>query len=321
MKNIGLGLAFVLPCLLSTLAAAEPGGLLRRTPWVRFEIVGGHIHGLSLSRAPSRSFAAEEDGVKETLSLNALDDEPSLYYRFETSDRIWTLDFRGTGWLRLEDKSPGGSILFDQRPGERVKLHITSSSIAKVELAADSVWQLLVFEPQARQHLLPRLATLNRDWRLEKECTEIKAEMLAVADSRWQEDRAAWLRCVDELGSTDFQLRQAADRQLRSGGGSAMAFLRTVELARLEPEQARRVTAIVESSGESADDPVSVAASWVYDAAPWCALLRDDDIHCRALAADHLAALLGRSLKFEPGGDDKLRAAQIRQIEETLLKR
>jgi hypothetical protein len=309
--------------LLSSAQAADPelGGLLRRLSWFRLDVAGGRISDLGLSRAPSRTFTAEGVDAKEWLTINPASDEPSLNYRYEGGDRRWTIEFRGSNWLLLQDKSHGETVTFAQIPAEAVRLSIERSGSPKREFTARSLWHLLVFQPEAKAALLPRLEALNPGWGLERQATEIKQQLFAATGSSWDEDRTAWQRCVGQLASADYQARQNADRQLRAGGVITAAYLQTLDRARMEPEQARRVSQILDIAAQQSDDPASVAAGWAYDARVWCELLRDDDAEHRQVAADHLGLLLGRPLKFDPTADTTTRAAQVRMIEETLLRR
>jgi len=318
------GLLIVVLLLGPACFAAEPtpGSLLRRTSWVRFEIAGGRITSSTLSRSPTRTFGAEAESAKEGLSINPSSDEPSLSYRYETADRQWTFELRGIDDVVLSDTSTAGeSVTLKQSASAPLKLTIQRTGSPKQEIVGRTLWHLLLFQPEARAHLLPRLEALNSDWRLSKQIAEIKEQLLAANESTWREDGAQWRRCVEKLGNPDYQVRQAADRQLRKGGAAAAALLQSLDRNRMSAEQARRVTEILQSVAPQIDEPAAVAASWVYDADAWCQLLRDDDVRYRTAAATHLAELLGRPLAYDPLADTATRTSQIRAIEDALVRR
>jgi hypothetical protein len=308
-------------CQHSLASEPAPGGLLRRTAWLSFEIAGGRVTCPALARAPTRTFAAEGESAKEGLSINPSSDEPSLNYRYAAPDRQWTLEFRGTGELSLKDDiTAGEAVTLQQMPDAPLQLTIQKDGLQQ-RLTGRTLWHLLVFQPKARTHLLPQLEVLNPDWQLAKQVGEIKRELLIACDSNWRDDRLNWRRCVGKLSDPDYQTRQAADRQLRSGGTAASAFLQSLEPGALAAEPRRRVVQILQAAAPEPDEPATIAAGWVYDAEVWCHLLRDEDPKCRRAAARHLAELLGRPLAYDPAADPKTRTAQVLTIQEGLLRR
>jgi hypothetical protein len=294
--------------------------LLRRTSAIRFEIASGRITSPSLSRAANRTFSEDHGDSKESLIINAGGDEPTLSYRFVGPHREWSFDVHGDS-VRLEDETAAVMFVYEQRLGEPLKLTLAADKAAKRQTTAPSLWHWLVFSPETRETLTPRLQALRADWDLSRQADEIRTELIKADHNRWIAKRADWVQSVARLGDEDYQVRQSADRVLRSGGPPAAAFLESLDEAELEQEQRRRVARIIASATRDADDPATVAAVWCFDADVWCRLLQDKEEEVRTLAADHLSQVLGRPLVFDPSAQPPIRTAQVRVIEDTLLRR
>lgn len=298
----------------------SPGSLLRSISAIRFEVASGRITSPSLSRAANRTFSEDHGDSKESLIINAGGDEPSLSYRFVSPNRQWTFDVHGDS-IRLEDETAVMTFVYEQRLGEPLRLTLVANKAAKRQITAPSLWHWLVFSPETREALAPRLQALRADWDLSRQADEIRTELIKADHNRWIVRRADWVQSVARLGDQDYQVRQSADRILRSGGPPAAAFLESLDQAELEQEQRRRVARIIASATRDADDPATIAAVWCFDADVWCRLLQDKEGEVRALAADHLAQLLGRPLVFDPSAQAPIRTAQARVIEDTLPRR
>jgi hypothetical protein len=298
----------------------SPGALLRRIPTIRLEVAGGRIASPVLGRAANRTFSEDHGEIKESLNINAGGDEPSLSYRCKGPDHDWMFDLHGNS-VRLQDQTAAQTLIYEQQEGTPLKLTLHSGAAPQRQIAVRSLWHALVFSPEFRDALLPRLAALRPDWELGKQADEIRAELIKADRRRGMQRRSDWAQAVARLGNEDYQVRQAADQALRSGGCAAAAFLESLDEEQLGLEQRRRVTRIVASAARGIDEPVAVAAAWCFDAEVWCRLLQDQEAEVRALAADHLAQLLGRPLVFDPSARAPIRTAQVRVIEETLLRR
>lgn len=316
---LSLGL-LVLASAVTNSDEPSPGALMRRIAAVRFEIASGRIVCPTLARASNRTFSEEHGGSKESLNINAGGDEPSLSYRFTGPDREWTLDVHGNS-VRLEDKCAADTLVYEQREGVLLKLTLQAGTAPKRQITTRSLWYWLVFSPEIRNSLLPRLEALRFDWELGRQADEIRRELIKADRDRWMTRRADWTRSVAQLGDEDYQIRQMADRVLRSGGSAAAAFLESMGEAELGQEQRRRVARIIAAASRDTDDPATVATAWCFDCEVWCRLLQEEEAEVRALAADHLAQLLGRPLVFDPSAQAPVRTAQVRIIEETLLRR
>ena len=315
---LSLGLLVLAPALTCS-DEPSPGALLRRIATIRLEVASGRITSPTLARASNRTFSEDHGESKESLSINGGGDEPSLSYRWAAPQREWTFELHGNS-VRLEDKTAAETLTYEQRDGVPLKLTVQAAKAPRRSFAARSLWHWLVFSPEIRESLLPRLEALRLDWELGQQASEIREELIKADHQRWIARRAEWTRSVARLGEADYQARQKADRALRSGGSPAAAFLESIDEAELGQEQRRRVNRIIAAACEI-DDPAAVAAAWCFDAEVWCRLLQDEDADVRALAADHLAQLLGRPLVFDPSAQAPVRTAQVRLIEETLLRR
>jgi hypothetical protein len=302
-------------------AEPSPGALLRRISTIRLEVAGGRITSPTLSRAANRTFSEDHGEIKEALSINHGGDEPSLSYRFTGPDREWTFDLHGSRSVRLQDKTAAETLVFEQCAGRPLKLAIQIGNAPKREVTGRSLWHWLVFSPENRASLLPRLEALRPDWGLAKQASEIRQALINSDQRAWLRRRVDWERSVARLGDSDYQARQMADRALRSGGLAAAAFLESVDETELSPEQSRRVARIIAEAARDVDEPSTVVSAWCFDTEVWCLLLKDDEAEARALAAEHLVQLLGRPLVFDPSATVPIRSAQARVIEDTLIRR
>jgi hypothetical protein len=321
MRLIAFGVSILLAMAQASRGAdPTPGNLLRHTPLIQFAVVGGRITAPHLARAASRSFPGDNGDIKESLTINPSSDEPSISYRFAAPGREFTLEYRWPHSLTLIDRSSAESLRFVQDGTHPLRLVVETDGEATQDLQAKSLWQLLVFHPEAGAKLVMRLECLRSGWQLERQAAEINQAVRSSVRTDWLANRARWNRCALELGSSDFQLRQAADQRLRTGGIAAAAFLQTIDSSRLDPEQARRIAKIIEAASQEIDAPADVVATWMYDADIWCSLLRDDSLECRTKAADHLTELLERPLQFDPAAEPPVRTSQVRAIEDMLRR-
>lgn len=298
----------------------SPGALLRRISAIRIEVASGKIACPTLARASNRTFSDEHGGSKESLSINAGSEEPSLSYRYAGPGREWILDLHGNS-LRLSDKSATETLVYEQHAEVPLKLTLQTGASSARQITARSLWHWLVFSPEIRGVLLPRLESLRSDWELGQQADQIRQELIKADQRPWTSHRGKWEKAVSQLRDADYQIRQSADRMLRSGGSPAAAFLEAIDEEKLDQEQRRRVARIVAAAAHDIDEPTAIAAAWCFDGEVWCHLLQDAEPAVRALAADHLSQLLGRPLVFDPSAQAPIRSAQLRVIEETLLRR
>ena len=77
---------------------------------------------------------------------------------------------------------------------------------------------------------------------------QLEKNLLRLGTADPTADRARWATLVQQLGDDSFAKRQAADRDLRAADGLAVAYLRHLDLNRLDAEQQSRVLRIIESA-------------------------------------------------------------------------
>lgn len=301
---------------------SEPavGGLLQRSPWVRFELAGGRIVVANLAAAPNRTLNAENAAASESLTINSTSEEGALRYEYKSPESSFALQYVAPGVLTLRSSTGNGTVELLQRPNELLEVKIAVAGSRERVIKSNDLWQLILFCPDTRKHLLPQLLALNPGWDFEREAAETKAALLKAASSNWQHDRAQWQENVQQLSDADYAVRQSADRELRGSGVAATGYLATLDPADFDPEQAKRIGRILEAARHRPDEPATVAARLLFDTKAWCAMLSDSSPQVRLVAAEHLEQLLGRPIRFEASATVSVRKAQVRVLEDTLVR-
>ncbi len=189
------------------------------------------------------------------------------------------------------------------------------------ELQGESVWYLLLAEPEfCRRHLLPLLTMLRGDWRLVETAQAIESQMLRIAAEYQPENIRRWTELVANLASDRFVVRQAAERELRSQGATVIPFLASLDRRQLELEQAARIDNIVEARTDDPDDTPEQEACQLMDNRPlWLMLLSRPQKSSRRAAARQVTFLLGgQSVRFDPAAAESVRVAQVAALRKRL---
>lgn len=313
-------LAFPIPALAAE--PLEPANLLRKTGWCRFEIYGGRITAPELARAPNRSLNLDFSQTKESLSLNTSSSESALVYLFTSDLGEYQVDCKLGGRFHLRDGLTKSQVSVEQSPGEPIRVTVETGDGQSLKWEEPTIWHhLLLHEGDSARHLIPRLETLHPNWKLAEQTEEVRTALWQQASTDWPRERRRWKQLVADLSASDFQVRRAADAALRADCVAAHGFLQSLDLDHLEPESRRRVERLILQGQSRVDEPPHVATTLLYDARLWTHFMRDLDPEKRQLAADHLAKLLGRGIRFDATANLASREKQLAVIEETLLSR
>lgn len=317
-----------------TPTVVEPD-LLARTPWVRLEVIGGRIavfadrcgqirsprseRGNTTEGAGDASAGAKPAEVaRENLSVQLRGGLLVLNYVAHEPHQRRELRIEDDGTLRIthtQTVDPPREVSLQQPLTGRLTLQVTSGG-AQQQTSAPSLWHLLLAEPElCAQHLTPLLESLKTDWRLTEQAENLRETLLAAAGSDVLAERAQWTAWVQQLASSDFQQRQAAERALRGVGQPVIAWLARLEVDDLDSEQRQRIRRISSSLADaSRDTPPRVAPWLIDDKAVWLAIIARGELDERIAAADHLSKLCRRTIPFDPHAPQDQRRLQMAEL-------
>ncbi|MDX1945201.1 MAG: hypothetical protein SFU86_07330 [Pirellulaceae bacterium] len=291
--------------------------------WVRLEIIGGKI-AVQTSRCGNCVAIVEpteQCATRETLAIQAHPPAVLVHYEWDDGQRQIGLDIDDRGTLLLASGGQGTAALRYVQPAEGgVTLEIGGQ---KQPFSAATLWHLALVEPAAcGEHLLPLLAELRPQWRLAEQAARLEQALISRAGTDMHAQRGQWQAWVDELAADGFAQRQAADQALRQAGQPVLAFLRQQRLAELNPEQRRRIRAILAEVADSSPDSPERVAGWLLDdRAVWLALLNRGELEQRVAAAEHLSKLCRRNLPFDPSASPESRQAQLVDLQAKLAEK
>jgi hypothetical protein len=150
---------------------------------------------------------------------------------------------------------------------------------------------------------------------LEWTAGRVEAALLDVASQGQLPDTKRMEQLVTQLRHSEFLCRQAADRQLRELGQSALTYLDGLDERTLDVEQRTRIRRIKKSLRiNQRDTPARVAAWLAGDVGVWLVLLDREDEKKRIVAARHLASISGKALAFDPLASEIERRNQIGRL-------
>lgn len=327
--------AVLLPFGLAAVAAAQSPAeptpsLLRQFTYqgkqspMRFKIVAGRVElDCRITGGYSRRNGIL-GGTKETMEIVGDNSKPKLTYAYTSAASELKIDVVNGGDDMTIRRSPRGketkppvvAVEFRQTAGKDVSLTVGAGDQKQVYRAAD-LWRLLIAHPkECRQHLIPLLSMLRPDWNVAAMADGVETRLLALADeevkTKSKTAPSPWAPLVEQLGDDSFAKREEADRALRAGGPSTLAYLRQLDFAHLDAEQQFRVRRIIDAlGGKSEDDSADEAAvSLVRDPAVWLALLERPETAKRQTAAGQLAALLGHPIDVDPATEPDTQKAK-----------
>jgi hypothetical protein len=157
---------------------------------------------------------------------------------------------------------------------------------------------------------------LRPDWKVATMVARVETSLLAHANEDAMGNNERWAALVKQLGDDRFARREAADRALRAGGPSALAYLRQLDFDHLDAEQQFRIRRIVSAIGGRNDDdlPDEVAAPLAHDPGVWLALLGRPEVATRQTAARQLAKLLDQPIDVDPAAEPDSQKAKREKL-------
>jgi hypothetical protein len=294
---------------------------IRRQGVIQFALNSGRI-AVTGSRTYNFSHAGPMINQRgERLSVRVASNEPVVAYELATPTYRFLLDVAAGNRVQLR-RAPKGErsevvpVEFTQAPNEPITLKVGLKENERVYRAA-SIWHLLIVEPAAaREHLVPLLKILLREWDFVKTAYEIESILVRTAQSGAPPDQKLWAQWVQQLGDASFATREAADRKLRETGRVVVSHLQQLDPARLDAEQRFRVRRILRALSDMSNEesPPQLAVWLSGDTSIWLALLARDDEATRRAALKRLETILGRSLAFNPAADPKERQRQLEAL-------
>jgi len=265
-------------------------------------------------------------GRRESFQLRSINGRPQLLYELSTTKDKLTLSISGNDKVLFkraltdkgkEDKKRAVEFEFSQKPGEPVRMTVGGEGEDRKVQTGETLWHLLMRDSEPlEEHVLPLLVMLRPGWRLMELADEAEAKLLVLARAGDLPNHNRWQALLDQLSDDSYARREAADRQLRQGGESALRFLRELDFYSLDAEQQFRVKRMINSmSARTVDDDADeIAARLSGDPAIWLILLSRDQEATRTIAAERLSTLLGKSIDFDPAADEKTRQRQIERL-------
>jgi hypothetical protein len=325
--------ALVLVGLASAAVAEPPEDLPRlrqysRSSIFRFGILDGNLV-LRCQRPVSFQISSDSGGgQKENLSARIDRGQTVLNYQRVSAKEDVKVVVGGAGSKVSITRSPRGAakftaMEFQQTPGQGTTLTLGSGRDRQVFRAAD-LWRLAIAQPKlCQEHLFPLLDMLRQDRKLAPVAARIEETLLARASADPGTNDARWAAMVKQLGDDQFAKREAADRALRAGGASSLAYLRQVDFNHLDAEQQFRIRRILAAySGRSDEDSADeVAATLAADRDVWLALLGRPELETRRTAARQLAKLLGRAIDVDPAADPDSQKANREKLRAVIEKK
>ncbi len=277
---------------------------------LRFRILGGrllldHRLGGSIIIRPNKV----QGGTEELEVFLGGNGRAKLAFTRTTPSERLSYEFSENGDVAIARKPLGQAsfpaVEFSQSEEKGVCLALGEGG-GRREFHAKNLWRLLICRPEeCGEHLIPLLDLLRPDWNLAATVQQIEEKLLAAAQTDSDANRGRWAELVEQLGDDRFARREAADRALRAGGASALAYLLQLDATSLDAEQQFRVQRIIGAlSGNQDDDsPDEAAAAMARDPAVWLALLARPKVETRRIAARQLASLLDGPIDVDPAAD------------------
>ncbi len=289
--------------------------------WVTFD--GGRLASIGPFNNRARRGAGQE-----SLSIRNENGQYVLTYERPTNEDQLTIEVAASGDRVIFRRTPraGSAVLaveFKQLANEKITLTLGSGTGQRV-FRTRSLWQLLLTQPkECQQHLLPLLEMSRPNWNLAETAAHVEERLLQEASGDGAASRARWATLVTQLGDESFAKREAADRALRTGNAGAIAFLRQLDVNRLDTEQQFRVGRILQAMAvQNGDDSVEqVAATLATDPVLWLALLGRPEPSTRRTAARELAKLLGQSIPVDPAAEPDSQKDKREQLRARIVEK
>jgi hypothetical protein len=322
----GIALLVALSAGLPRTAHAEKraisGSLTGQLRMITARMVSGKFSAICPASNQSMTSNVNLPDRREKLSISLAGGKPSVGYEALTSRERFaiTIDQGDALSLQLAPQSEAEGTLIDFSQAATGAIHLTIGSGKEVrEIRAQSIWQLMLIEPEACQtHLVPLLQLIRPDWRLKQQADTIEEFLCRTVESQPAANRAVWRQAVTDLASPRFAERERAEQKLLEGGQNVLPLLQVLPRAKLDAEQMYRVRRIVRQvTGAGDEDTPGRVAFWLAeDPRVWHALASRDDVAKRRVAASRLVQILPPPVEFDPEGTAEQRAEQLTRIRE-----
>ncbi len=282
-------------------------------------LIDGQIRVSSQNFGGSTTSSSDSGGRKETSSIVFNNGGCQIDYSLTTETETVHLEFNSNGdraAATVTPKANGPQITFLQEKG-------ACTLAAKIgdqawDLRGDSLWHLFLAEPElCRKQLAPLLETLRPKWKMSDMAADLESNLFKLAKGYVPEDVDKLRPLIADLGLPTYAQRRAADRKLRDAGRTALPFLQSLDLTKMDAEQRSRIEAILTLylNHSTDDSPEQMAAQLLGDRRIWLALLNRNELEKREQASLHLSRLLNHPLDFEPAADAKTRAEQLARMQ------
>jgi hypothetical protein len=301
-------------------AAFEPSKKnVARLRWLQYSMVTGRIVAASTYPNGTKIVFGPTFVARSRQERLRIDIGPTINLQYELADPAEQLVI-----LLAESKQlsihrtrfePKYAVRFEQNPGQPLLFEVVEGDVQQT-VRAESFWHLVLAEPKrVRRHLIPLLEILHPAWQLAAMGDAVEAAMVQRGQNPRPFDGPRWARLVDALGSPKFAERQNAQRELVNAGQAVLPYLQKLDRDRLDAEQASRVRALIDALSVDYEDTTDRIATWLADdAQAWLSLLARDELAKRRVATEHLGALLGAPINFDPAADQDVRDAQIERL-------
>lgn len=319
----GLAVSVVAVLLQVKVAAQDPveAPLLDRAQ--RYGIIigvrAGRLHVTGGMNRGSRSMSSSNTRCKERLIMvGRLGGDATITYEQTGATYKLLMELRGSGHVRIQrtpvDNAVVTAIEFVQEPNKPL-VFILGADSAQRTFRAESLWHLIFAHQECREHLVPYLRLLLRDWNVMTAAEALKTNLLRLAVEGAPADRKCWDEWVAQLAADEYSKREAADRRLRAAGQTILVYLRRLDPDKLDAEQRFRIRRIIVALSLDENESVELTALRLFDDPMiWLALLADDKESVRRVAAKRLAVLLGRPIQFDPSATPQQRQKQIEPL-------
>ena len=265
--------------------------------WIEFRVVQGRLKP-TLLRQGSISYASDERGGQETITIMADAAGGTLEYMRSTRDGEWRLwigrdeeidlvqiPAAGTGEPRVRFVQPS-------QQGEPLALSIQTGEAVQ-SYAGPTLWHLCLAHPDVVQRRLAPLLTQLIPWKpIEDRLTAVETALLQSANEGRIPRQSTWHSHIDALGDERPSARDAADVALRAEGPALLWFIECESLD-LDVEQHHRLHRIrCKLAKHPADETPASTARWLAgDPRIWLSLAGRRESHIQTLAQDALRQL------------------------------
>ena len=311
--------------------------LARHLKTIECQIALGRILATCQPSFVGRSMESSRDSGDQTerLRIDLATGQPVFQYALSNARLEFVVDISSSGGehaegfeslVTIEFRSlgdhPGTLFLFEQSAENPLRVTVGDGESRRV-VEETSLWTLLLTEPELRdQYLLPALQRVRPGWDLTSQTRRVVHSLHDLAHVADATKSAQWSMLIDDLGSPRFAVRRAADRELRAQGRELLPFLLALDRSRLDSEQQHHVQSILQSLAPKThaptwgprqprdDSPDAVAISLAPNSRVWHALLDDEELAVREVAAEHVQRVWGKPVRSAPQADNPASARQ-----------